>query len=171
MLVCIASAVAVGQQVSVNYNHGQSFAQYHTYAWLPTLAGMVGASKLVPKDRPIDGVDTSAFTLGKSDTTGRNTYMFFGVDGELMLTKWKLFKTIYRYTADIPAIQSGYIMPQLPMMYDLNSDPHENSNLFYTDLTNGSMFAPSFKLIIEYERSVKEYPNIKVGEDFTGYKK
>src|SRR5271168_5229003 len=33
MLVCITSAVAVGQQVSVNYNHSQSFAQYHTYAW------------------------------------------------------------------------------------------------------------------------------------------
>ena len=33
MLLCITSAVAVGQQVSVNYNHGQSFAQYHTYAW------------------------------------------------------------------------------------------------------------------------------------------
>jgi hypothetical protein len=33
MIVSIASAVAVGQQVSVNYNHGQSFSQYHTYAW------------------------------------------------------------------------------------------------------------------------------------------
>jgi uncharacterized protein (DUF1501 family) len=33
MLVCITSAVAVGQQVSVNYNHSQSFSQYHTYAW------------------------------------------------------------------------------------------------------------------------------------------
>jgi len=33
MLVCIASAVAVGQQVSVNYNHSQSFSGYHTYAW------------------------------------------------------------------------------------------------------------------------------------------
>jgi arylsulfatase A-like enzyme len=33
--------------------------------WLPTLAWMVGASKLVPKDRPIDGVDASAFMLGK----------------------------------------------------------------------------------------------------------
>jgi arylsulfatase len=29
--------------------------------WLPTLAGMVGASKLVPTDRPIDGIDASAF--------------------------------------------------------------------------------------------------------------
>jgi len=31
--------------------------------------------------------------------------------------------------------------------------------------------APDFKLIGEYARSVKEYPNIKVGEDFKGYKK
>jgi hypothetical protein len=33
MLVSIASVVALGQQVSVNYNHSQSFAAYHTYAW------------------------------------------------------------------------------------------------------------------------------------------
>jgi uncharacterized protein (DUF1501 family) len=32
-VVCLTSAIAVGQQVSVNYNHSQSFAQYHTYAW------------------------------------------------------------------------------------------------------------------------------------------
>jgi hypothetical protein len=33
MLMCVASAVAVGQTVSVNYNHTQSFSGYHTYAW------------------------------------------------------------------------------------------------------------------------------------------
>jgi hypothetical protein len=33
MLVCIASTIAVAQQVSVNYNHSQSFSQFHTYAW------------------------------------------------------------------------------------------------------------------------------------------
>ena len=32
-LMYIASTFALGQQVSVNYNHSQSFAQYHTYAW------------------------------------------------------------------------------------------------------------------------------------------
>jgi arylsulfatase A-like enzyme len=141
--------------------------------WLPTLAGMVGASNLVPKDRPIDGVDASAFILGKSDKTGRETYMFFGNDGELMSIKWKFIKTIFRYTTNspLPAINSGYIKPQLPMMFNLSSDPHEDSNLWYTDLTNGALLAPDFRAIIEFERSVKEYPNIKVGEDFTGYKK
>ena len=33
MLVCIASTVALSQQVSVNFNHSQSFSQFHTYAW------------------------------------------------------------------------------------------------------------------------------------------
>jgi Domain of unknown function (DUF4136) len=33
VLLCIASTIAVGQQVSVNYDHSASFAQYHTYAW------------------------------------------------------------------------------------------------------------------------------------------
>jgi hypothetical protein len=33
VLLGIASTIAVGQQVSVNYNHSASFSQYHTYAW------------------------------------------------------------------------------------------------------------------------------------------
>jgi len=33
MLVCLTSTIAFGQQVSVNYNHSQSFSQFHSYAW------------------------------------------------------------------------------------------------------------------------------------------
>ena len=33
LLLCIMSTIALGQQISVNYNHNQSFANYHTYAW------------------------------------------------------------------------------------------------------------------------------------------
>jgi arylsulfatase A-like enzyme len=139
--------------------------------WLPTLAGMVGASKLVPKDRPIDGVDASAFMLGKSNTTGRDSYMFFGTDGELLSIKWKIYKTIFRYTETPVAIEKPYLRPQMPIIYDLSSDPHEDNNLMYSDMTTGWILAPNFKLIGEYERSRKEYPNMKVGEDFKGYKK
>src|SRR5262249_58832103 len=51
--------------------------------WLPTLAGMAGASKLVSEDRPLDGIDASAFFFGQSDTPGRATYNFFRPDGRL----------------------------------------------------------------------------------------
>ena len=57
------------------------------------------------------------------------------------------------------------------MVYDLSIDPHEDSNLWWTDLTNAWMLVPVFKRIIECERSVEQYPNIKVGEDFTGDRK
>ena len=139
--------------------------------WMPTLAGLAGASNLVPKDRPIDGVDASAFMLGKSNTTGRDSYMFFGTDGELMSIKWKIYKTVFRYTDPPVSMEKAYVKPQFPMFYDLTGDPHEDNNLFYSDMTSGWIMAPNFKLIGEYMRSVKEYPNIKVGEDFKGYKK
>jgi arylsulfatase A-like enzyme len=134
--------------------------------WLPTLAGVVGASNLVPKDRPIDGVDASTFLLGKSTTTGRDSYMFFGPDGELMSVRWKIYKTILRYSE---GFDRPIVKPQFPMTYDLTSDPHEDWNLFGTKLTNGWMFGPIFRLIGGYERSVHEYPNIRPGEDFKGY--
>lgn len=33
MLLCLLCSAAMAQQVSVNYDHNGSFAQYHTYAW------------------------------------------------------------------------------------------------------------------------------------------
>jgi arylsulfatase len=136
--------------------------------WLPTLAGMVGASRLVPKDRPIDGIDASAFMLGKSDTTGRDYYMFFGPDGKLMSVKWKIYKAILRYSE---GVDKPIVEPQFPMMYDLSSDPHENWNLFSTKLDNSWILWPVFHAIGGYEKSVKEYPNTEPGENFTGYNK
>jgi len=46
MLVCIASAIAVGQQVSVNFNQSQAFSGYHTYAWGSNNANQVQNSIL-----------------------------------------------------------------------------------------------------------------------------
>ena len=44
--ICLFSAIAAGQQVSVNYNHSQSFAGFHTYAWGPNNANKVKNSIL-----------------------------------------------------------------------------------------------------------------------------
>jgi arylsulfatase len=137
--------------------------------WMPTIAGMVGSSNLVPKDRPIDGIDASNFMFGKSKKTGREYYPFFGIDGELMSIKWKIYKTIYRYAQSPISIQQPFVTAQIPMIYDLSSDPHEDNNLMYTDLTLGWVYAQNFKWLDGYEASIKKYPNIKVGEDFKGY--
>ena len=137
--------------------------------WLPTLAGNSGCARnLCPRIAPIDGIDASAFMLGKSDTTGRDSYMFFGIDGELMSIKWKIYKTIFRYT-ETPAVENPTSRRSFRCSTTSSSDPHEDNNLFFSDLTCGWIPAPNFKLIAEYELSLKQYPNIKVGDDFTGY--
>jgi hypothetical protein len=44
--ICLISTIAAAQQVSVNYNRNQSFAQYHTYAWGSNNANQVRNSIL-----------------------------------------------------------------------------------------------------------------------------
>jgi hypothetical protein len=46
LLACLASAVALGQTVSVNYNRSQSFSQYHTYTWASDNANQIQNSIL-----------------------------------------------------------------------------------------------------------------------------
>ncbi len=134
--------------------------------WLPTLAGIVGASNLVPKDRPIDGVDASAFMLGKSKKTGRDSYLFFGPDGGMMSVKWKLYKVIFRFSegAGKPIVKS-----QLPQTYDLSSDPAELWNITALRMDSAWMIGPALEIFDKYKKSLKKYPNIKPGEDFKGY--
>lgn len=134
--------------------------------WLPTFAGMIGASNLVPKDRPIDGIDASAFMLGKSNTTGRDNYMLFGTDGELMSIKWRMFKLIFRYSE---SFGKPIVKPVWPLTFDLSSDPHENWNLIDTRMDHTWIFDVAIRMIMQYERSLHKYPNIKTGEDFRGY--
>ncbi len=135
--------------------------------WLPTLAGMVGNSDRVPKDRPIDGIDASAFLLGKSKTTGRESYLFFGPDGGPMSAKWKNIKVIFRY-AD--SFETPIEKPYWPRVYDLTSDPHEDFNLMVYRMDMLWMLGPAGKVVADYQKSLTEYPNIKPGQEFEGYK-
>jgi hypothetical protein len=57
MLVCITSTIAVGQQVSVNYNHSQNFSGFHTYAWGSDNANQVQDSILAQV--AIQNIDTA----------------------------------------------------------------------------------------------------------------
>jgi hypothetical protein len=46
LTICLLSTIATAQEVSVNYNHSQSFAQYHTYAWASNNANQIQNSIL-----------------------------------------------------------------------------------------------------------------------------
>jgi len=139
----------------------------HAVDWLPTLAGVAGEVARVPTDRPIDGVDASAFLLGKSPKTGRDCVLFFDLEGELMSVKWNTVKVIFRYTE---GISKPIVKPYFPLLFDLSSDPGEIVNLWEYNMETGWMFAPALRAIGEYQKSVAQFPNIKPGQEFDGYK-
>jgi arylsulfatase len=139
---------------------------FAAHDWLPTLASIAGASDFVPKDRPIDGIDASTFLLGKSETTGRDSYMLFGADGQMMSVRWKIYKGVFRYC---DGVDKPIVRPLFPMLYDLSSDPHEDWNIFDVLTDNLWMFGPMFREEAKYQTSLTKYPNIRTGEDFRGY--
>jgi Domain of unknown function (DUF4136) len=56
ILACIASAVAFGQTVSVNYNHSQDFSGFHTYIWASNNANQIQNSILAQQAKSdVDG--------------------------------------------------------------------------------------------------------------------
>jgi arylsulfatase A-like enzyme len=136
--------------------------------WYKTFAALAGALGRVPTDRPMDGVDASAFLLGQSEKTGRETLLFFGPDGSLMSSKWRNVKAVFRHAE---GIDQPILEPQFPMFFDLGSDPGERYNLFKMKLDMGWMYGVVYPAIAEYKKSVAEYPNIQPGMDFNGYPK
>jgi len=136
--------------------------------WYTTLAALAGASDRVPTDRPIDGVDASSFLRGDSDETGRESILFFGPDGQLMSSKWRNVKAVFRYCE---GIAEPIVEPQFPMFFDLGSDPGERYNLFDYKLDMGWMFGVVLASIGEYKKSLAKYRNIDPGEEFNGYER
>jgi arylsulfatase len=136
--------------------------------WYKTLAALGGASDKTPSDRPMDGVDASAFLLGASEKTGRETLLFFGSDGSLMSSKWRNVKVVFRHSE---GLDQPIVEPQFPMVFDLGSDPGERYNLFARKLDMGWMFGVAFQPVVAYRKSIAEYPNIPTGADFKGYPK
>ncbi|MDL2404623.1 arylsulfatase [Rhizobium calliandrae] len=134
--------------------------------WLPTLAGLAGESARVPTDRPIDGINAADFVLGKQETSGRDSVLFFGLDGRLMSVKWKNFKVVFRKS---DGIDEPITDVQVPMVFNLIGDPGEHFNLWEVSLDMGWVYRPVFEQIEKFERSVTKFPNIKTGEEFKGY--
>ena len=136
--------------------------------WYPTLAGLIGESDRVPADRPIDGMDMSSFMLGESETSGRDFYLYMGVDAEIISAKWKNFKVHFRYTEG-DTWTSPYIKPQVPMVMNLINDPHEKMDLMTSELTYAWVIGMASAPLLQVAASAAQYPHIPPGADFKGY--
>ena len=134
--------------------------------WLPTLARLADETGRVPTDRPIDGIDSADLLLGRSDKSNRDHVLFFGSDGGIMSVKWKSMKVVFRYSE---STSGPIIKPQWPLVFDLIDDPCEDSDLLDKRMDCAWVFAPVAQRLGALAQSAAKYPNIKPGEEFTGY--
>jgi arylsulfatase A-like enzyme len=134
--------------------------------WYKTFAAFAGALDRVPTDRPLDGVDASKFLTGDSEHTGRESIVFFGPDGSMMSVKAHNIKFWLRYSE---GFDKPILKPQVPLVFDLGSDPSERHNLILDKMDMTWEFGVVMGPAADYLKSFAEYPNIKPGEEFNGY--
>ena len=124
----------------------------------------------MPTDRPMDGIDMSAFMFGQTEESGRDSFVFMGTDGDVVSVKWKTMKVHFRL-AESDSWTAPLVKPQVPAIYDLVSDPSESVNLMESDLTVGWVLRAAMEPLIEIGKSAAEYPHIPPGADFEGYER
>jgi arylsulfatase len=139
-----------------------------TFDWYATLAALAGESDRIPTDRPIDGMDMSSFVLGESESSGRDSFLYLGTDGQPVSAKWKTLKIHFRYV-ESDSWTAAYVKPQLPLVCDLVADPRETVDLLGARLEMGWAVGIGFVELTKYQVSVAQYRNLGVGEDFEGY--
>jgi len=128
--------------------------------FLPTLTTIIGAK--VPKDRPIDGIDQSAFLLGQQETSSRDHLLTF-VGDRLVAVRWKqwrIYPVEFLGTRGNPST-AGYVgtireTAGYPQIYNIEADPKEQVNVAHL---NAWVVVPYMQLIDQYRESLKEHPN------------
>jgi arylsulfatase len=126
----------------------------------PTLATIIGAD--VPTDRPIDGVDQSAFLLGEQETSNREHLITF-IENEVAAVRWhqwRIYPKEFTPSGGNPA-RPGLgahrsEMTSMPAIYNIEYDPREEDNLI---ASKAWVFRPYMQVIGEYLKSLKQYPN------------
>ena len=110
----------------------------------------------------------SAFMRGETETSGRDHYLYMGVDAEIISAKWKTFKVHFRYTEE-DSWTAPYIKRQVPMVMNLVNDPQEKIDLMDAELTYAWVIGVASAPLLELAQSAAEYPHIPPGADFQGY--
>jgi arylsulfatase len=122
----------------------------HELDFFPTIAAAVGAD-IVPKDRPIDGVNQLPFLEGKQARSNRESVLYF-TGRQIRAVKWNDWKFHYAFMPE-PRVTE----PPLMRLFNLRSDPREES-----DVKDAHPWAPGVfdKLVADFNASVDKFPNV-----------
>lgn len=119
-----------------------------------TLAAIAGAG--VPTDRPIDGIDQTAFFTGKQKTSCREGFLFY-IKNELRAVKWRHWKLHFYWE---PEVNKGQGKLESPYLFNLLSDPKEETDVL---IFNTWVLGPVLKMVNVFNESAKTYPHTLPG--------
>jgi arylsulfatase len=130
----------------------------HEMDLFPTIARIAGGR--VPDDRIIDGVDQFDFFTGEQENSNREHVIVY-VGSELYGIKWRNYKMmskeIDRAFGD-PTRSYG-----VPLIYDLHTDPKEESPIHSRWYHSGWIRWPAGELIVKHLASFQQEPPIRPG--------
>ncbi len=128
----------------------------------PSLAGLIGAK--VPTDRPMDGMDQSAFFTGKQDKSSRESLLTF-IGEDLAAVRWRQYRMYPKQfiaSAGNPSMAGAGSYREegvgYPGIFNVEADPREENNIA---ATSGWVIAQYSRLIGEYQQTLEKYPNPK----------
>jgi arylsulfatase len=132
----------------------------------PTVANLIGEAKRISTDRPIDGVDQSAFLLGKQEKSNRE-YVVTYVGDTVFAVKWRNMKVHFAASEATHSVIQRFTFPQV---FDIKEDPKETYELWGNEgYVHAWVMEPVSKILAGLAGSMAKYPNIKPGQDFKGY--
>jgi arylsulfatase A-like enzyme len=122
----------------------------HELDIFPTIAAAAGAD-IVPKDRPIDGVNILPFLEGKRAGSGRDHVLYF-TGTQVRAVKWKDWKFHYAFMPE-PRVTE----PPLMRLFNLRSDPREESDIKDVNPWAIGVFD---RLVADFRATVEQFPNV-----------
>ncbi|WP_374572004.1 arylsulfatase [Phenylobacterium sp.] len=135
-----------------------------------TFANVAGSSDKVPTDRAVDSLDMTDFLFGDQDASPREHVMFFHND-RLLSVKYRNYKVHFeiREQPRGAVVSTGQTattayredLPN-PWVFDIENDPKEIWNIIST---NPWVIRPVTKILMAYEKSVAQYPNVATGSE------
>jgi hypothetical protein len=118
----------------------------------------------MPTDRPIDGVDQSAFFLGKQEKSNRES-LITCIGEEIVAVRWRAYRIYPKQfiaSAGNPSMPglAGYRMEGAgyPAIFNIEADPREENNIVGW---SAWVIGPYLKVVKEYMKTLEKYPNPK----------
>lgn len=131
-----------------------SNAVIHVTDLFTTLAAVGGAP--LPADRPIDGVDQSAFLLDAQASSAREGFLFY-IKNDLRAVKWRDWKLHFYWE---PEVNEGKGKLESPYLFNLTRDPKEESDVL---VFNTWVLGPVLRMVQAFNKSCQQWPNTAPG--------